>query len=492
MNWIDKLIAPLAPSWAAQRAAARHMLEAYEAAKPSRTNRAKAEHRSGDAALFGAGRTLRGQARWLDENHDLVVGLLDGLVTNVVGRNGIGVEPMPFSRTGELHQALAKQISDAWSEWSVLPTTDQQLTRQQAERLICLTWLRDGEAFGQHVAGIGGYKHATDVPYAIELIEPDLCPSDLEDRNKGITQGVERDAWGRVRGYHMLLEHPGNGYSLNSKTKFVPAEQMMHIKHTRRLHQARGVSILHAVLMRLNDLREYEESERVAARISAAMVAYIKRSADAQFNGGQRSGTFPIAPGIVFDGLMPGEDVGTIQSNRPSTLLSPFRDAMLRAVAAGTRGSASSISRHYQGSYSSQRQELVESHGHYGVLQDEFIAQWSRRVYRRWLATAIASGRIKVPADVEPSTLYWAAYTAPTMPWIDPVKEIRSWVEAIRGGLSTEAEAIRARGKKPQEVKEQRKREVAENREAGLVFDSDAANDTAPSAPDTQDNPDEE
>ncbi len=128
MNWIDKLIAPLAPSWAAQRAAARHMLEAYEAAKPSRTNRAKAEHRSGDAALFGAGRTLRGQARWLDENHDLVVGLLDNLVTNVVGRNGIGVEPMPFSRTGELHQALAKQISDAWSEWSVLPTTDQQLT----------------------------------------------------------------------------------------------------------------------------------------------------------------------------------------------------------------------------------------------------------------------------------------------------------------------------------------------------------------------------
>lgn len=148
----------------------------------------------------------------------------------------------------------------------------------------------------------------------------------------------------------------------------------------------------------------------------------------------------------------------------------------MRAVAAGTRGSYSSIARDYNGTYSSQRQELVESFEGYNVLQQWFVGQHSRPVYRSWLAMALLSG-IEIPADVDRKSLYNALYLGPVMPWIDPVKEAQAWKANVRGGASTEAEWARARGKNPQEVKRQRLRETEYNREHGLVFDSDAAND---------------
>ncbi|WP_415915300.1 phage portal protein, partial [Pseudomonas fragi] len=49
------------------------------------------------------------------------------------------------------------------------------------------------------------------------------------------------------------------------------------IAHRKRIGQNRGQPLLHAVLIRLADIKDYEESERVAARISAALAMYIKK-----------------------------------------------------------------------------------------------------------------------------------------------------------------------------------------------------------------------
>lgn len=59
---------------------------------------------------------------------------------------------------------------------------------------------------------------------------------------------------------------------------------------------------------------------------------------------------------MIFDDLAPGEDLGMVESNRPNVHLHEFRNGQLRAVAAGSRGSYSSIARDYNGTYSAQRQ----------------------------------------------------------------------------------------------------------------------------------------
>lgn len=480
MGIFEKTLGAIAPGWAASRARNRLLLQAYEAAHPSRLHKAKREGRSADSAVFVAGVSLREQARWLDENHDLVIGLLDKLEERVIGAHGIQVEPQPLGLDGKLHEDFAAQLSALWSEWSVRPEVTGMFTRPEAERLALRSALRDGEVFTQLVRGpVPGLAHSTSVPFSLELLEADFVPVNLNSATgQQIRQGIILNAWGRPVGYRVHKYHPANMAGFSADLKTIPAENMLHLAQRKRLHQLRGISLLHGVITRLGDIKDYEESERVAARIAAALGFYIKRGDGASFNNdefspsGSKYRHFDIAPGMIFDELAPGEDLGMVESNRPNVHLHEFRNGQLRAVAAGARSSYSSIARDYNGTYSAQRQELVESYEGYNVLQQWFVGQHSRPVYRAWLAIALLG--LDIPTDVDRSTLYNATYLGPVMPWIDPVKEAESWKAIVRGGAGTEAEWVRARGQSPQEVKRQREREILYNREHNLVFDSDA------------------
>ncbi|WP_353979399.1 phage portal protein [Salinicola endophyticus] len=487
-NPLDSVINALAPQWGARRAGARQILSAYEAAKPSRTQKAKGSTLSGDLTAQIGGRSLREQARWLDENHDLVTGIFDRLEERVVGADGMGIEPIPLDTNGQRLRELSKAIKAEWAAWSLRPETTGEMTRPEMERLVVRSWLRDGEVLAQELRGrVPLYDHLTDVPYALECLEADYLPLHFNDPAQKIAAGIERNAWRRVKAYHVYKQHPGSLTNFAMATKRVPADSMIHLAHRKRLQQSRGISILHAVLQRLADLKDYEESERVAARIAAAMTMYIKKGephdyavnsgktdqgAGAALPPGQRA--FQIAPGMVFDGLMPGEDVGTIQSNRPSALLDGFRGAMIRAAAAGTRMGYSTANRDYNGTYSAQRQELIEAQLGYDLLQGQFRDQWSRRVYRSWLDMAVIIGRIQLPPNLDRRTLYNAFYLGPVMPWIDPGREADAWEQLVAAGFADESEVARARGRNPQELKQSREDEIAENREKGLVFSSDA------------------
>lgn len=474
------LLAWMAPQWALKRASARQVLAAYEASKPTRTNKPKRSTATADLNVQMAGKSLREQCRHLDENHDLVTGLFDRLEERVVGGPGVGVEPIPMSLTGEVHTGLAEQIKAAWAEWSLKPEASGQFTRPQVERHVCRTWLRDGECLAQLLIGqVPHYKHLSAVPFALELIEPDYLPFDLNEESKGILQGIQRNSWRRITAFHLLKSNPASLYgNLNMATKSVPAEMMLYIAHRKRFSQNRGVPMLHSTLIRLAEIKDYEESERVAARISAALAMYIKRGTPDMYTPPQSDSkqdrTFQIAPGIVFDTLEPGEEVGMIESNRPNTFLESFRNGQLRAVAATSRLGFSTLARNYGGTYSAQRQELVEAQLGYDLLQHEFIDAWCRPVYRKWLAAALASGQITVPPDVDPASVFAAVYQGPVMPWIDPRKEADAWEILVAAGFADEAEVARARGRNPQEMKKNRAAEIKTNREEGLVFSSDA------------------
>lgn len=72
MGIFGRALAAISPAWAASRAKSRMQLQAYEAANPSRTYNTKREPRDANTAVFAAGVSLREQARWLDENNDLI------------------------------------------------------------------------------------------------------------------------------------------------------------------------------------------------------------------------------------------------------------------------------------------------------------------------------------------------------------------------------------------------------------------------------------
>jgi lambda family phage portal protein len=492
-NLLDRAIAQLSPGWALKRATARRILAYYEAAKPDTLRKQRREPGSGDTAVYRAGSMLREQARHLEQNHDLARGALATLIANIVGPNGIGIEPQPRGVGGEIDDDLSRQILSLWRDWQQKPEVTWCMDWPALQRLACRTWLRDGEVLTQILEGtVPLLDHGTKVPLSLELIEADHLPWDLQSTNPTITAGVERNAWGRPVAFHVYKQHPGDiglttaGWTL--ETKRVPAANMLHLKLSDRVRQARGVSVFAAVLARLDDIKDYEESERIAAKVAASMAAVIKKGTPDMYepNPDGTARDMKFRPGMVFDDLLPGESVETIDSKRPNPQLEPFRNGQLRAVASGIGCTYSSLSKNYDGTYSAQRQELVEGWGLYGVLSSEFIGQFVRPVYQRFIRTAIAAGLLRVPAGVDPDSLDDALFLPPQMPWIDPLKEASGWEKLEANGHASGPEIIRRRGQSPMDVLEQeaRWRRLAEEKGVSLSLGQSAAAPAPADAPD--------
>ena len=91
MNILEKTIAALSPQWAAKRSKSRYVLNTYEAALPSRTHKANRDGQGANVKVRQSAVSLREQARALDQNHDIVIGILDKLEERVIGSKGIQI-----------------------------------------------------------------------------------------------------------------------------------------------------------------------------------------------------------------------------------------------------------------------------------------------------------------------------------------------------------------------------------------------------------------
>ena len=476
MNTFDKMVSTVIPAWArwAHQRDQLMILSSYEAAKAGRTRKITTEAGSANVANEGSVVSVRQQARALDQNHDLARGVLNSLVNKVVGAQGIGVEFMPKDLAGEPMPELALEISDKFNNWSKRPEVTGEFSRARSERLLCRSWLRDGEVFVKLLSGnVRGLKYPTNTKFSFEMLEADYVPFDATNPKKNTLQGIEINGWGARVAYHILKDHPGDQGFYSQKTKRITADKMLHPRICDRIHQLRGMSIFASVITRLQDIKDYEESERVAARIAAAMAAYIRKGDPAMYTAqqGETERTIKMAPGLVFDNLRPGEEVGTISHNRPNAQLGAFRGDMLKAVAAGTGSQYSTISKNYDGTYSAQRQELVEQQGNYATLSEEFIDQVTMPIVHHFIKMTILS--MELPAELDHETLYNIEFQAPAMPWIDPVKEAKGYSEMVRNGFTSKTKVQRSLGGTPQRVNQQIIQERENDDKNGLVFVSD-------------------
>jgi lambda family phage portal protein len=490
LNLLDRAIAAISPQLGVKRLAARLQLASYEAAKPGRQRKFRSTSGPPDALVGSSAQALRNQIRYLERNHDIARGALNTLVNNVVGPGGIGVEFQPRRADGTIHEQYAQALTDAYRDWQQRPEVTWQHNWSSCQRMTARTWLRDGECFTQELFGpVAKLDHGTLVPYSLEMIEPDLLPLDHDDDSKGIRQSIERSEWGRAIAYHVYKKNPEEVGQLRSTRdmKRIPADRMLHIALRDRIGQLRGVSAFASVITRLEDIKDYEESERVAAKVAAMLTAYVKRNSPDGYDptgleldeaGHLKPRDLSLSPGLIIDSLAVGEEIGLINSDRPNPNLVTFRSGQLRAAAAGIGISFSSLARDYNGTYSAQRQELVEQYVHYAVLTDLFASAQVLPVVERFVKIADMSGVVPMPKDLKPGSWNDVLLVAPSMPWIDPLKEMTAWVMAVQAGFASEYEVLRKRGMNPNDVVEQIAQFRKKAREKELVFTSDAANKT--------------
>ncbi|HFQ4959211.1 TPA: phage portal protein [Vibrio vulnificus] len=474
LNLIDKVIAVFSPEKGLKRMYDRTLLNKYTAAMPVDPHTKQKRRRStGNANQLNKGaKALAERARDGDENNPFVTAILDELCANVVGPNGIMIEPQPLTHEGKIHTEFAQSIA-RWHELhSLSQNIDGETSRSETEWLACRTWLRDGEVFGRMYMGRHPQlEYPSSTPFAIQPFEADFIPRNHNEEEKGILEGIQRNKLGQAIRY--LIQKDSKGFEFAE----VDAAAMCHLKFTRRLHQNRGISILHSSLDLIARLESYDHSEMISAEIASRFTYYIKRDPNMGSNASddlERGGDMFLGMGNSFE-LSPGEDAGIVESNRRESMSSPFRDAQQRLVSGSAGVNNSSVTRKYDGSYSVARQELVDSFARYRVLQRKFVLGWTRPQYRWALAMAVMSGELVVPADVDASTVFNAIYQAPVMPWIDPAKEMTGIEKGTRLSLFSLSHAQRERNINPLATRQEVQAEREEMNELGIVSTSDPA-----------------
>lgn len=438
---------------------------------------------SADSEVKNSLRILRNRARALVRDSDFAKAALRAVKNNVVGQGIKHQAQIRMIRGGRLDERLNALVEHEFKKWSKANNCHAggTLSWAQIQQLCIASMIESGEVFVRLVSQSFGDSR---IPLGLEVIESDLLDDDytgFEPNGNRVRMGVELNKWGRPVAYHFLEYHPGDyqfSYANIAKKRRtrIPADQIIHLYSVDRPHQTRGVTAFASAIMRLNNLRGYEEAEIIAARASSAMMGFVRTPDQELFEDGVQDdqSVLDFAPGSIRR-LAPGEEMQFFSPSRPDDAFTPFVAQMLRAVAAGVGCSYTQVSSDFsQSNYSSSRLELIETRAHYKTLQQYMIDKLCQPVYEKWVEMAVMSGVIQMPAfDMDPDRYFEAKWIAPAAQFVDPQKEAEAYKSLIRSGVMTLSQVIALHGGDFEEVMRQRAHELATMDELGIVLDSD-------------------
>ncbi len=475
----------------------------YAAAKTSRLTGdwGQTYNTSADSELRTSLWKLRNRSRQLVRDSAYAKRAKVIIVNNVVGI-GIGMQAQVMTARGKMNDRVNSDIESAWENWCLADSchTGGTLHFNDFERALIGQVFEAGEVFiRKHYQPFGDSK----IPFALELIEAERIADEFQPvalmPSTGVRMGIESDIFHRPTAYWLRSRHPGDlQFTLDQTAKIerVPADQIIHLRLVDRWPQTRGEPWLHAAARRLNDMDGYSEAEIVGARAAANYMGIIE-SPEGNIGEEQPDGSrqMELEPGTI-EHLNPGEKFNFVNPNRPNANMDPFMRLMLREVAAGIGTSYESLSRDYsQSNYSSSRLALLDDRDLWRVLQMWFLRSFRRQIHREWLQQAVLSRAITT-FSVEDYSLAAEKFEAVMFKtrgwsWVDPVKEVDAYREAVRSGFMTVSDVIAlTNGSKDlEDLIKERRNELDKMAEAKLLFDTDPAAVATPPRPISPDQP---
>ena len=447
---IDSWIAPIAPSWAAERAEARNRLDVqrmageqirqYDAAQSGRrTSGWPRTASSANAELQRGGLMLARAAHDLARNNKYAASGIRQMVGMIWGD---GIVPQ-FSHEDKALATLAQDEWDRFAEGKVDGVGDwyghgKLATREMIVGGESLTlWGSDGREPFNQVMGLEGVQldHAKTHP--------------LAQQGAKIVQGVEMAAGNRPRAYWIFPDHPHEAIFAKSLiAKRVQGWRVDHLFERQRFGQARGASWLGPVAMTLRDIAEIEDAARMREKIQACLALIItskegsERSplSELEADGAGRSNAIErLSPGMIHT-VSSGEQVHTIDP-QPSQTTVRFVQQQLAAVSANMAPYHLMTGDVSQANYSSLRAAMNGAYTNVDDWQQNEIIPLLCRpaVERRMRVAALKHGD---PRFLELKT----SYALPKRRMVDPIKDLAGEVMEMRSGLATLKQKLGERG----------------------------------------------
>lgn len=430
-----------------------------------------------DSVVYGLA-TLRARSRALVRNNPIAESALDTWVSNLVGT---GITP----RWNVEDPALKDRIQNLWNRWTEEADADEVQDFYGLQMLVARELIESGECLVRV-----RYRRQSDgmlVPLQVQVIEPDLLDemySTIAPNGNVIKSGIEFDKLGKRVAYWMYTEHPADaiGVAKNVQRKRISADLISHVYRPLRAGQIRGVPWMAPVLVALYELDQYEDAELVRKKTAAMFGGFIIEGGEPTPQLGTSYGEDEYGREIValepgsFPILPPGTDV---KFSQPADVGSNYeiwiRQQLLR-IAKGLgltyeqlTGDLSKVN------YSSIRAGLLEFRRFCRQIQLRILVhQFCRFVARHWMDMAVLSGAIDIRDYWDNPRRYQDITWHPDgWEWVDPQKDIKAEVMAIRAGLKSRAQVVSERGRDVEQIDREQSEDNARADSLGLIYDSD-------------------
>ena len=441
-------------------------------------------------ALSLAQDDLRAKSRDLVRRNAWAAAGIEAFVANAIGT---GIKPQSMIQD----QATREAIHSLWWDWCEQADAAGLTDFYGLQALATRAMLEGGEALIRL-----RYRRTKDglpVALQIQVLEAEHLPTTMNRDIPGgnvIRAGIEFDRLGRRVAYHLYRSHPNDGLLAPMSSNAgggmdavrVDASEVIHLFRPLRPGQIRGEPWLTRALVKLNELDQYDDAELVRKKTAAMFAGFITRMAPEDNLMGESAAD---ANGVALAGMEPGtlqilEPGEDIKFSAPADVGSSYAEFMrqqFRAVAAAMGITYEMLTGDLtQVNYSSIRAGLLEFRRRCEALQHGVIVhQLCRPIWRAWMDQAVLEGAIDLPGYRKDRRTYQSAKWIPQgWSWVDPQKEFNAMKLAIRAGLMSRSEAISGNGYDAEDVDREIASDNARADALGLVFDSDARHDQAP------------
>lgn len=461
------------------------------AAQTRRTLGWRAPTMSANQGVLANLTTLRDRSRAATRNDGYAKGIIDKLVTNLIGT---GIKPLSKAATAEF-RALTQAL---WLRWTDESDADGLMDWYGQQAQAVRAWLEGGEVFARLRPRLP--EDDLSVPLQVQILEPELCPHTynavLPSGNR-VRAGIEFDRIGRRIAYWFHPSRPGDLEDFDAADlRRVPATSVIHLYDPLRPGQLRGIPHLTQALIRLHELDKFDDATLLRQQLANMFVGFLKHASppaegealDPLTGLEQDTTTHPTLPTVTlepgtFQELGNGEDV---TFSEPPAIQSGYKDFMrqqLFSVCAATGVPYEILTGDMSGLNDRVvRVILNEFAGRIEAAQHQIIVfQFCRPVWRAWMDRAFLSGALPIPATYAEDPQPWAAvkFTPPRRRYIHPVQDVEAQQAAIRAGFTSRSAVVSEYGEDAETIDAEQQADNERADGMNLTYDSDARNDLA-------------
>lgn len=428
---LDSLISVFSPRWGAQRLAYRQYA--------SRISNASGIHESmrklltGRSGGYEAGKLdrLKGRTigsphendvprqqihnmRWrawnLYRNNPQARKIRRNLGANVIGR-GLSPQPQAVLPDGKPFVEFRRRARQVWNEFSKecdfrgKPGSGGQHFVTLCKTALGANLLSGGVLYRfHHLKADEQAALGLHVPLQIQLIHVDRL--DEQKHGGDWFYGMKLDDLGRVEGYQVLKGGVAQQQSgLTSDSVFVEVGEMRHLFIEEDIDQLLGSPWVGAALLTMDDRRNYEYSELIAAEMAACLVAGYRRSAghtgaiglqpesSDRLTDADGNPVTHLQPGMFLDLGQSGE-LQVVNPARPNASAGEFLAHFIRSEAVSVPGvKGSTLTGDYRNSsFSSEKSADNDVWPEIEELQDWFAIGFCQPCYSECITTAVLAG----------------------------------------------------------------------------------------------------